>query len=192
MYSQFQMRSKVPGGETLRDWIKSCSGLDIVVYANPQHASLLTEAKVVGHINCGTCDRAELSKLTPGPDGYYVIETHGSEDGDTVNFSEVGHYDKNFAVKHLQNGNSSISAMFRKTYTSGNHAHNQITRLVGLLKSTDNVTVIDCPFVKYRLIVVDTTENQQIGFIDNDYMADRHIVIYAGSRLLAEKIATYL
>ena len=192
MYSEFQMRSKVPGANTLRDWIKSCTRLDMVVYANPQHASLLTEHKVVGHVVCGTCDRSELSKLVSGPDGYCVIETHGSEGDDSVNFSEATHFDKDFAIRHLQNGNSSITAMLRKTYPVGNGAHNQITRLVELLKATDNVTVIECPFSKHRLIVVDTRENEQIGFIDNDYMFDRHVVIYAGSRLLAEKITTYL
>lgn len=192
MYSEFQMRSKVPGANTLRDWIKSCTDLNIVVYANPQNASLLNASKVVGHIVCGKCDPVELKKLTPGPDGYYVIETHDTDVEDGVHFSEVGHYDKNVAVKHLRNGNSSICALIRRTYATGNGAHNQVTTLVGLLKKIDGITVIDCPFVKYRLIVVDTNENEQIGYIDNDYTADRHVVIYAGNRELAEKIVLYV
>lgn len=180
MPGHFQLRSKVAPDLFLRDWIKRTVGVDMVVYTNGVNGVLINGETEAGYVVCGVTDRGQLGYLTPGPDGYYVLNVYGSMDDFGVQFSETRHLDVELAKRHVVCGEFSPTLMIRKTYKMLTRDDVDDWRKTNeALKGIATLKTLKCPSGQGRKIIYNTETNDQIGLMEFDITGDIHLALYA-------------
>lgn len=185
--STFSLKGQRFGDVTVVDHITQINGLKLCVYEDPAFGILTDGVSTVGRVVAGVVENFdELKRLTPGPHGYYVIESF-SRDGDKC-FIETAYMQRDLALKTLDGSDDKVAGMIRLTYPTATGADAKIKKLIEGLQAIEGISVLECPHKKDRKVVADVANGTIIGYIEGDWMADRHVVIYGDNVELAKKL----
>lgn len=185
--SRFSLKGQRFGDVSVVDHVSDISGLKLCIYEDPTYGILTDGVTSVGRVVAGVVETFdELKRLTAGPHGYYVIESF-SQNGDNC-FIETAFMDRDLALKTLDGSDDKVAGMIRMTYPTATGADAKINQVIEGLKAIAGIAVMECPHKRYRRVVADVINGTIIGYIEGDWMADRHLVIYGDNAELAKKL----
>lgn len=185
--SRFSLKGQRYGDITVAEHVTGMTGLKLCVYEDPTYGVLTDGKAAVGRVVAGVVsDFDELKRLTSGPHGYYVIESF-SQNGDSC-FIETAFMQRDLALKTLEGSDDKVAGMIRITYPTATGADSKIATLIEGLRAITGIAVLECPHVKYRKVVADVVNGTIIGYIEGDWMSERHAVIYGDNAELAKKL----